>query len=83
MIAKAVQDLLIFEDRIATFSYRFAAYPETKTPSAVEEHERDIDILTRWYLKTGLAAGPHEAQEMIRDIVEQGRRQAPGRPRTD
>ncbi len=79
-ISDVVQTMLILEDRIATFNYRWAADLAEKTPAILQEHKRDIEGLTKWYLRTGLASGPRQAEEMIRDLAEQGRGQFPASP---
>jgi hypothetical protein len=79
-IAAAVQTMLILEDRVATLHYRWAVDLEDKTEAILKRHKKDVEILKHWYLKTGLASGPHEADEMIRDVAAQGRRQAPDLP---
>jgi hypothetical protein len=79
-IAAAVQTMLILEDRVATLHYRWALDLEDKTEAILKRHKKDIEILKHWYLKTGLASGSHEAEEMIRDLAAQGRCQAPNLP---
>jgi hypothetical protein len=80
VIAAAAQTMLLLEDRIATIPYHWAIGLADKTPEALKEHKGDRELLTQWYLRTRLATGPHQAEELIRDIVDQALRQVPDRP---
>jgi hypothetical protein len=79
-ISDAVQTMLLLEDRIATINYCWAADLEQETPAILKRHKADIECLAQWYLITGLAAGHHQAEELIREIAAQGREQAPKLP---
>lgn len=79
-VAAAAFDILSLEDRIAATSYEWAAGLEGKDPESVKEHQADIKKLTIRYIETGLAGGPQQAEQMIRDIEAQGRSQVPGTP---
>lgn len=79
-ISGVAQTMLLLEDRIATRNYEWAVELEDKSPDTLKRYKADVECLIRWYLFTGLAAGHHQAEEMIREIEAQGREQARGLP---
>jgi hypothetical protein len=55
--------------------------PLTSAEVFKAETEEDIRDLKTFYIKTGLAAGDHAAELLVRGLEEQGRNQLPPRPR--
>ena len=74
-IQEVVSAIITFEHRIADTAYRWARGQEKPT-RFVKEQEEDIRDLSNLYIETGLAAGPHHAEQIIRDIENQARAQA-------
>jgi hypothetical protein len=74
-IKEVAGTILALESLVADTTYQWARGREKPT-RFVKEHEEDITNLKNLYIETGLAAGPHHAEQLIREIENQARAQA-------